>query len=345
MKNKESILLFEYFTANGINNQSIVLEAVSMIKSLADDLKNENITLLLSNNYAKYFHDLEVNIQFITEPLEEWLLNNSKKFNKAIFIADETDGHLYNITKILEKNNIKLYCSNSNSVKLSSDKFLTYKLLKNKIKQPKTFKIKIDNNVLEKTQSIFNNLNSKLIIKPINGVDCEKIKIITKKEDITKTLKDYNPGSEILIQEFIEGEPCSVSLISDGHTAIPLSLNKQNIILNNDINLYNGGMLPYNHKLKKEAFKISKKAIENIKGIKGFIGVDLILNDEVTFIEINSRFTTPYIGLKEIININIGETILKLIDNKIKINDLEKCELNGEIEFIKENNDIKLLKH
>ena len=104
-------------------------------------------------------------------------------------------------------------------------------------------------------------------------------------------------------------------------------------------------MLPYNHKLKEEAFKISKKAIENIKGIKGFIGVDLILNDEVTFIEINSRFTTPYIGLKEIININIGDTILKLLDNKIQINDLNNYEINGEIEFIKENNDIKLIKH
>lgn len=344
MTSKESILLFEYFTANGINNQSIVLEAVSMIKSLADDLKKENITLLLSKNYEKYFKELKINIEFITSPLENWLSKNSKKFKKAIFIADETDEHLYKITKILEDNNVKLYCSNSNSVKISSNKFTTYNLLKNIVKQPKTYKIKINEDSLEKTESIFKNLNSKLIIKPINGVDCEKIKIINKKEDINK-IRDYELGTEIIIQEFIEGESCSVSLISDGNTAIPLSLNKQNIILNNDKNLYNGGMLPYNHKLKEEAFKISKKAIENIKGIKGFIGVDLILNDEVTFIEINSRFTTPYIGLKEIININIGDTILKLLDNKIQINDLNNYEINGEIEFIKENNDIKLIKH
>ena len=91
MTSKESILLFEYFTANGINNQSIVLEAVSMIKSLADDLKKENITLLLSKNYEKYFKELKINIEFITSPLENWLSKNSKKFKKAIFIADETD--------------------------------------------------------------------------------------------------------------------------------------------------------------------------------------------------------------------------------------------------------------
>ena len=84
MTNTESILLFEYFTANGINNQSIVLEAVSMIKSLTDDLKKENITLLLSKNYKKYFNDFDINIEFITEPLENWLSNNSKKFKKAI---------------------------------------------------------------------------------------------------------------------------------------------------------------------------------------------------------------------------------------------------------------------
>ena len=186
MTSKESILLFEYFTANGINNQSIVLEAVSMIKSLADDLKKENITLLLSKNYEKYFKELKINIEFITSPLENWLSKNSKKFKKAIFIADETDEHLYKITKILEDNNVKLYCSNSNSVKISSNKFTTYNLLKNIVKQPKTYKIKINEDSLEKTESIFKNLNSKLIIKPINGVDCEKIKIINKKEDINK---------------------------------------------------------------------------------------------------------------------------------------------------------------
>ena len=103
-------------------------------------------------------------------------------------------------------------------------------------------------------------------------------------------------------------------------------------------------MLPYNHKLKKEAFKIAKNAIENIKGLKGFVGVDLIINDEITFIEINSRFTTPYIGLKEIIDFNIADAIFKILDNEITLKELENFNLNGKIEFLKENNDIKLNK-
>ena len=344
MKNKNSILVFEYFTANGISNQSIVLEAISMTKSLVDDLKHEDITLLISKNYEKYFNIPNINIISIQESLEGWLIKNSKNFNKAIFIADEFEEHLYNITRILEENNVDLYCSDSNSVKICSDKFLTYNLLKNKnIKQPKTFKLKIDENYLKKINFIHTNLNSSLIIKPVSGVDCDNILKIDNEEDLDK-LDNYKIGDEILIQEFIPGESCSVSLISDGHIALPLSLNKQDIIINNENNVYNGGMLPYKHKLSEKAFEIAKNAVESIKGLKGFIGVDLILGDDVTFIEINSRFTTPYIGLKEIININIGDTILKLINNEINIKELENFKLNGNIKFIKENNDIKLTK-
>ena len=343
MTTEKPILVFEYFTANGINNQSIVLEAISMIKSLTDDLKHKNINLIISKNYKQYFNDKNINTTFINEPLEEWLQKNSKNFTKAIFIADETEGHLYNITKILEKNNVKIYCPDSNSVKICSDKFLTYNNLKNKIKQPKTFKIKINTEWKTNILKIFNEIKSKIIIKPVKGVDCDNVKIISTKEDIQKLNKqDYT--DEILIQEYITGESCSVSLLSDGKNALPLSLNKQNINTDNYDNSYNGGMLPYNHKLKKEAFKIAKNAIENIKGLKGFVGVDLIINDEITFIEINSRFTTPYIGLKEIIDFNIADAIFKILDNEITLKELENFNLNGKIEFLKENNDIKLNK-
>ena len=48
---ENSILLFEYFTANGINDMSIISEATGMIKELADDLKHLDIYLLVSKKF------------------------------------------------------------------------------------------------------------------------------------------------------------------------------------------------------------------------------------------------------------------------------------------------------
>ena len=150
----------------------------------------------------------------------------------------------------------------------------------------------------------------------------------------------FPPGSRIIVQEYIEGTDISVSLISDGKKAIPISLNQQFVELKNNKGTYEGGKLPYESKYEQEAFEIATKAVEAIDGIKGFVGVDLLINaDEkdiysVYLLEINSRFTTPYVGLSKVANFNIGKSIIELIDGKITIDDID-VSLDGEVEFKK----------
>lgn len=155
----------------------------------------------------------------------------------------------------------------------------------------------------------------------------------------------YLVGSRVIVQEYVEGTDVSVSLISDGKNAIPISLNQQFVELKNDKGTYLGGKLPFESKYKDEAFQIATKAVEAIDGLKGFVGVDLLINaDEkdiysVYLLEINSRFTTPYVGLKEIANFNIGKTIIDLIDGEMDIGDLD-ISLDGEVEFKKSGDNL-----
>ena len=188
----------------------------------------------------------------------------------------------------------------------------------------------------------------KIIIKPLIGVDCEDIVVIEDIDDLTLDLdKIFVPGSRVIVQEFIEGTDVSVSLISDGKTAIPISLNEQFVELKDDKGTYIGGKVPFKNKYKDEAFEIAKKAVEAIDGLKGFVGVDLIINaDEkdvysVYLLEINSRFTTPYVGLKQIANFNIGKTIVDLIDGDINIEDIDMS-LEGEVEFKKSGDGLEI---
>lgn len=358
IRENDSILVFEYFTASGEKDKCIISEAEELIFALLDDLKEYKVDLVINKSYENVIKKYDnVNPILINENIIDWLKDNAANFKNAIFIAAENNNNLYNITRILEENDVNLYTSTSEACLKSSDKYETYESLPINIPQPKSFRFKIDQrgywkraieNLHEKWQAEDPLTPLKLIIKPLMGVDCEDIVIIEKIEDLTLDLdKIFTPGSRVLVQEYIEGTDISVSLISDGENALPLSLNEQYVELKDDKGRYLGGKLPYENKYKDEAFEIAKNAVESMDGLKGFVGVDLIINaDEkdiysVYLLEINSRFTTPYVGLKQISNINIGDSIIKLIDGKMSIDELDIA-LDGTVEFKKSGDSLEI---
>lgn len=354
----DSILVFEYFTASGEKDKCIISEAEALIFALLDDLADVPKDLVINKSYENVVDDFDnVNPILIEGDVVDWLKDNAEQFNKAIFISAENNNNLYNITKILEENNVKTYTSTSEACFKASDKSESYEALYDIVPQPRTFRFKIDpkgywkraiEHLYEKWQSEDPLTTLKIIIKPLMGVDCEDIVVIEDIDDLTLDLdKIFIPGSRVIVQEFIEGTDVSVSLISDGKTAIPISLNEQFVELKDDKGTYLGGRLPFENKYKDEAFEIAKKAVEAIDGLKGFVGVDLIINaDEkdvysVYLLEINSRFTTPYVGLKEIANFNIGKTIVDLIDGEIAIDDID-VSLDGAVEFKKSGDNLEI---
>lgn len=380
--NDDSILVFEYFTANGVEDLSIVSEAVELIRSLVSDLRDEDVYVLLAKQFENIFDDFDFDIKkvVIEDSLEDWLEKEAYVFDKAMFIAAEGDMNLYNLTKLLESKGIKIYCSDSYAVKLTSDKYETFDYLINRVNQPMTYNILINPKTYWKRaiQIFFDKINGdyvsesdydtvpilqkpkdipvldnsdrdevkkyKLIAKPRFGVDCENMKLISTKRDIDELEDIYPTGSRFVIQEFIPGDTCSVCLISDGKEALPISLNKQIVEIDENGGEYLGGYVPYEHPQKEKAFEVAKKACEYIPGLKGFIGVDLIIADDVYLIEINSRFTTSYVGLQKVSNINIAKTIMDLIDKKISISDISEIEYNDKVSFYKDGNGILEIK-
>ncbi len=332
----ESILVFEYFTASGVKDKSIVCEAESLLFTLIGELKGYDLDVIINESYDVGIYD-NVNFILINEDIFSWLEKNASKYSKAIFIAGENENNLYKLTRILEENNVEIYNSSSHACYITSNKYLTYECLKDKVNQPDTAEITIDSHWKEYVRAIYEDWNfKKLILKPSLGVDCDNILIV---DDITQDLKDVFPsGSKVLVQEFITGVDVSVSLICNDNDITPVSLNKQYINL--EEGKYIGGKIPFHCKYEKEIFRIAEKACELIEGLKGFVGVDLIIAEQdydfkVYLLEINSRFTTPYVGLQSITNFNIAESI---IENK-KINVI----LDGEVEF-KKNDDNLIIK-
>ena len=223
-KENDSILVFEYFTASGEKDKCIISEAEALLFALLDDLKEFDVDLVINKSYENIITDYDnVNPILIEGDVVDWLADNAKDFKRAIFISAENNNNLYNITRILEENNVKTYTSSAEACFKSSDKYETYEALPISIPQPKSFRFKIDpkgywkraiENLHEKWQAEDPLTPLKLIIKPLIGVDCEDIVIIEDIKDLSYDLENvFPPGSRIIVQEFIEGEDVSVSLI------------------------------------------------------------------------------------------------------------------------------------
>jgi len=240
--------------------------------------------------------------------------------------------------------------SSSKAVKLSTNKLDTYNLLKDDFSVIKTEQVFFDRfndeHAYDYFKTIFNGVS--MVLKPADGVSCSGVRVVHSVNELITAYDDLKVHTSLpyfIVQDHIPGLSVSVSVLCDGETAIPLSLNYQDIKLNSGKIEYNGGKIPCTHKLGDIAKETAKHVVESIDGLKGYVGVDMILDgvdDRVYVLEINSRLTTPYIALRKIINFNVGKAIINAVNGELP----SDVVLDGMVKFYKEGEDlgIKVLK-
>jgi hypothetical protein len=63
--------------------------------------------------------------------------------------------------------------------------------------------------------------------------------------------------------------------------------------------------------MQDTAFEAAKRIVESMSGLKGYIGVDLILTEHgPVLIEINPRLTTSYIGVQKVSGFNLAKAMI-----------------------------------
>lgn len=83
---------------------------------------------------------------------------------------------------------------------------------------------------------------------------------------------------------------------------------------------YLGGELPLEPHFENRARHLARRAVEAIPGLRGFIGVDLVLSSAGTsasadlVVEINARLTTSYVGLRALARDNLASAWLRVLD-------------------------------
>lgn len=332
-----NLLIFEYASALGIKDPSLAAEGKAMLRGLTCDLECLPASYLISKNIDS-IDGSKCKPIVIEGAIDDWISNNISQFDFCLPIAPEEDFILCGLTRLIEKNGVQVVGSDSDAVRICSDKYLTYNILKGVVPVIPTHRVAWEDiGLYGKGIS-----GTKMVVKPADGVSCSAVQIVDSEDSFKNATRKVRAVSSLpyfLVQDYLEGESASISLLSNGKKAIPLSLNQQNISIEDGVINYNGGKVPMTHPLENEAKKIAKKAVESIPGLKGYVGVDMILNDEqVYLVEINSRITTPYVALRNMLNFNLGEAIVQSVQGQLP----GEFSLEREIEIQKTGNRLHL---
>ena len=73
----------------------------------------------------------------------------------------------------------------------------------------------------------------------------------------------------------------------------------------------------------------------SVAGLRGYVGVDLVLGDEPFVVDVNPRLTTSYVGLSKVTGFNVADTMVNVV---LKKKLLLKKEGKGFAYFFKSGN-------
>jgi predicted ATP-grasp superfamily ATP-dependent carboligase len=318
------IFVYEHITSGALINESLPA-------SLAHE-GNEMLTAIVHD--MSLLTDIELTIlrDFRLEPLldiidsvhhqcliiddystfQQHYASSVKEADAVLIIAPETDGLLQNLQQTVLNQHKQLLGCHPTATQTCTDKVISHRqLTSNNVLTPHT---------ITATEWSLNPFNSPsgFIVKPRDGAGCIDTFFFSTQTTLTAWLISSSITLEqTIIQPYIEGNAISVSALVDDKASRVLAINQQHIKLDNGQFNFHGccvnGITEAQFSLM-QATKIVRKTHHAIPGLWGFIGIDLIITDnEAYIVEINPRVTTPYVGLRESLNLNPAQLLMTMM--------------------------------
>ena len=322
MSRASTVLIYEFFSGGGFPAgplpHGLATEALGMLWALLTDFGHLSVRTITALD-SRFEHRIP-GLNRKTLPASEVVsalpgdhqsvyLSLLKRCDAALIIAPETNGILSKLSSQAEGAGKILLSSSASAVALAGDKADCSRIFrKAKLPHPKT---RVSN--LASVPQIAGRMGYPLIIKPVDGVGSEGVCIVSNPIDlpaILPTVLRATSHKRILLQSFVDGTPASASMLVARGRALPLSLNYQLMDAGSPLR-YRGSRVPFHHQAGGHALELACEAVGAVPGLKGYVGVDLILTDEgAQLIEINPRLTTSYIGLRRVSQTNLARVIL-----------------------------------
>lgn len=235
------------------------------------------------------------------------------KADFTLVIAPETDALLFERCQWVEHGGGRLLGPNSQAVRLTADKLEAARHLSERgIATPPCFAVHAQANC-----------SFPAVLKPRFGAGSQATFLIQNQRELAQALlKGRNEGwtGEMLLQPFVAGIPCSVSFLTGERQIEPLLPASQELTSDGRFH-YHGGVLPLPSALAQRVIQLGDQAVRAIPGLRGYVGVDLILGEREDYardqvIEINPRLTTSYVGLRALAKTNLAKAMIDVAEGE-----------------------------
>jgi predicted ATP-grasp superfamily ATP-dependent carboligase len=143
-----------------------------------------------------------------------------------------------------------------------------------------------------------------VVLKPRDGVGSTATSLIRSATEFEASLRaargEY--AGDFLVQDFHPGRAASVAFLIGPKQTFPLLPAWQHLSEDGRFH-YRGGALPLATEFADRTLRIATAAVKCVPGLRGYVGVDVILGDAAdgrddVAIEINPRLTTSFVGLQ-----------------------------------------------
>jgi len=292
-----------------------------MLRTLTADLRamGHSVTTLLDSRVYMLQPPLEADhIKSISSStqIQPIMKENARTVDAACIIAPESNGTLETVVRELEQERVPLANGFSHTISAVGNKCSMLEHAK-KIgaATPNSLTLDTHDDVLENSRVIAERIGFPAILKPESDAGMTGLSKANDKFEVraaVEKIKQESISHRFIVQEYIEGVPTSVSLISTGEEAEAISLNKQKILLSSGFSAsrYEGGEVPFESEMKSETMSTAKRVVESYNELKGYVGVDFVLTERSpVVIEVNPRLTTAYVGLREVTPFNAAQAI------------------------------------
>jgi predicted ATP-grasp superfamily ATP-dependent carboligase len=165
-----------------------------------------------------------------------------------------------------------------------------------------------------------------VVCKPRHGAGSLATYLVNAPEDLAAALAASAaemPADQAILQSFHLGLPVSIAFLIGPRQILPLLPASQQLSPDGRFR-YAGGSLPLPPALAERAVALGRRAVEAVPGLRGYVGVDLVLghaadgrDDQV--IEINPRLTTSYIGLRALVETNLALALLRIAEGDASV--------------------------
>jgi predicted ATP-grasp superfamily ATP-dependent carboligase len=158
------------------------------------------------------------------------------------------------------------------------------------------------------------------VCKPAQGAGSQATFLVRTRDEWPGVLRAASAewdGRELLVQPFVPGLAASVGFLCGPGVAVPLLPTAQRLSDDGRFR-YLGGRLPLRPDLARRATRLATAAVGVFDGLRGYVGVDLVLGPdpdggEDYANEINPRQTTSYLGLRQLCADNLAELWLRVL--------------------------------